>query len=150
MKILGKNKKAYFDYEIISEYEAGIALQGWEVKSIKANTFSLKESHVADENGEMWLYGMHVPKWKAASMQTEVNETRKRKLLLHKKEITKLTFERQRSSYALIPLNIHLSKGKIKVQIALARGKKQSDKRDKLKEKDQTRSVERELKKIGY
>ena len=150
MKIIAKNKQAFRDYEIIKEYEAGIVLEGWEVKSIKSGALSLRESYVTDEKGELWVYGMHVAKWKFSSNTVDYNETRKRKLLLHRKEIDKLALERQRAGLTVVMLDIHLVRGKVKCTIALCKGKREFEKRMKIKEKDQKRVIEQDLKKAGY
>ncbi|MBD3362948.1 SsrA-binding protein SmpB [Candidatus Dojkabacteria bacterium] len=150
MKILGKNKKAFRDYEIIKRFEAGMVLEGWEVKSIKSRNFSLKESHVSQRHGEMWIYGMHVSSWKFGGSLEEMDEQRPKKLLLHKKEIEYLIGSEQRKGLTIIPLSVYLERGFIKIEIALAKGKKQYDKRKKIKERDQKRRIERDLKSLGY
>lgn len=150
MKILGKNKQAYFDYEIIKEFEAGIVLKGWEVKSIKNGSLSLKESHISQYKNEMWVYGMHVTAWTCGGTHEIMDETRPKKLLLHKAEIEYLLGNEKRKGLTIIPLNIFLEKGFIKMKLALVRGKKKYDKRAKIKEEDQKREIQRDLKKMGY
>lgn len=149
VKILGKNKIAYHDYEIIKTYQAGIVLEGWEVKSIKATNFSLKEAHVRDDKGEMWVYGMYVSKWNSGE-KDGMDETRTRKLLLHKNEVDRLIGQSLKKGYTIVPLNLHLDRGRIKMEIGLAKGLKQYDKRERLKEKDQKKQMDRDLKKMGY
>lgn len=148
--ILGQNKKAWFDFEILKEYEAGIVLEGWEVKSIKQGAFSLKESHIVIEKDEAWILGFHVNVWKFAPDTTVNNERRTRKLLLSRKEINGLFGKVQQKGLTIVPIDIHLSRGKIKMKIALAKGKNLGDKRQRLKEMDQKRQIDRDLSSAGY
>ncbi len=150
MPILVKNKKAYFNYKILKEFQAGIELYGWEVKSIKNNRASLDESFIDIKKSEAFIYGMHVNNWYKNTMNTNINETRKRKLLLHKKEIEKIADEKQRKALTIVPLNIHTKRGYIKLQIALAKGLKKFDKRSVLKQKEQKKEIEKDLKNAGY
>jgi len=143
--ILANNKKAFFDYFIEDRFEAGIELVGSEVKSIKAGKTSIKESFIRIINNEIFIMGMTVVPWSFGSVYNP-DERRVRKLLLHKGEIKKLYEKVMQKGYTIVPLNIHLSKGFVKVEIALARGKKNYDKRDSLAKKDQQRSIEREVK----
>ncbi|MCX3067961.1 MULTISPECIES: SsrA-binding protein SmpB [Cetobacterium] len=143
--ILANNKKAFFDYFIEDRFEAGIELVGSEVKSIKAGKTSIKESFIRIINNEIFIMGMTVVPWSFGSVYNP-DERRVRKLLLHKGEIKKLHEKVMQKGYTIVPLNIHLSKGFVKVEIALARGKKNYDKRDSLAKKDQQRSIEREVK----
>lgn len=143
--ILANNKKAFFDYFIEDRFEAGIELVGSEVKSIKAGKTSIKESFVRIINNEIFIMGMSVVPWSFGSVYNP-DERRVRKLLLHKGEIKKLHEKVTQKGYTIVPLNVHLSKGFVKVEIALARGKKNYDKRDSLAKKDQQRSIEREVK----
>lgn len=143
--IIANNKKAFFDYFIEEKYEAGIELVGSEVKSIKAGKTSIKESFIRIINGEIFIMGMSVVPWKYGSVYNP-EEHRVRKLLLHKKEIKKLHEKVSQKGFTIVPLNIHLSKGLVKLEIALARGKKNYDKRDSLAKKDQQRTIERVLK----
>ncbi|MGL4866104.1 MAG: SsrA-binding protein SmpB [Cetobacterium sp.] len=143
--ILANNKKAFFDYFIEDRFEAGIELVGSEVKSIKAGKTSIKESFIRIINNEIFIMGMTVVPWSFGSVYNP-DERRVRKLLLHKGEIKKLHEKVTQKGYTIVPLNIHLSKGFVKVEIALARGKKNYDKRDSLAKKDQQRSIEREVK----
>lgn len=149
MKILETNKKALFNFELVEAYEAGLILDGWEVKSIKAGHVSLKESYVVIKNGKAHLVGAHVTKWQGAQIPIG-GETRDRELLLKKSEIAKLMGGVKIKGFTITPLNLHLNRGKIKVEIALARGKKLFDKRAKLKEEDQKREINRDLKKMGF
>lgn len=150
MKILAKNKAALFNYELIREYEAGIVLEGWEVKSAKTGNVSLKESYVTVRQGEAWLVGAHISRWRGIAKGVNVNETQDRKLLLHKGEIDKLMQARSAEGLTIIVVNMYLDRNLIKVKLALARGKQRHDKRQKLKEKDMKRQIDRDLKKIGY
>ncbi|MGL5175483.1 MAG: SsrA-binding protein SmpB [Cetobacterium sp.] len=143
--ILANNKKAFFDYFIEDKFEAGIELVGSEVKSIKAGKTSIKEAFIRIINGEIFIMGMTVVPWSFGSVYNP-EERRVRKLLLHKGEIKKLHEKVTQKGYTIVPLNIHLSKGYVKVEIALARGKKNYDKRDSLAKKDQQRTIERAVK----
>lgn len=143
--ILANNKKAYFDYFIEDKIEAGIELVGSEVKSIKAGKVSIKEAFIRIINGEVFIMGMSVVPWKFGSVYNP-EEKRVRKLLLNKKEIEKLHEKVTQKGYAIVPINIHLSKGYVKVDIALGKGKKNYDKRESLAKKDQKRDIERMLK----
>lgn len=140
--ILANNKKAFFDYFIEDKFEAGIELVGSEVKSIKAGKTSIKESFIRIINNEIFIMGMTVVPWSFGSVYNP-DERRVRKLLLHRGEIKKLHEKVTQKGYTIVPLNIHLSKGFVKIDIALARGKKNYDKRDSLAKKDQQRNIER-------
>ncbi len=133
---IAKNKKAYFDYFIEDKYEAGVVLEGWEVKAIRDNRVNIKEAYVIIQRGEIYIIGCHITPLGMASTHIRPDATRTRKLLLHNEEIAKLIGKVERSGYTLVPLDLHFSKGLIKVQIGLAKGKKQHDKRDTEKSKD--------------
>lgn len=133
-KILAKNRKAFHDYEIIEMIEAGIELIGCEVKSIKANKVQLAEGYAHYENNEIYLY-IHVSQFEQSHM-SDYNADRKRKLLLHKEQIVHLANEIERKKLTLIPLQFYLKNGKIKVEIALCRGLKKYDKREKITKKE--------------
>lgn len=148
MKPLAQNKKAFFNYELIEQFEAGAILQGWEVKSIKSGGISLKESYILVRDGKVYLIGAHVPKWPGAYAPKD-GETRERELLLHDHEIAKLQNGMKIKGQTITPLDAHLYRGRVKFNIALVRGKKLYDKRSKLKEKDQKREIERDLKNMG-
>lgn len=143
--ILANNKKAFFDYFIEDKYESGIELVGSEVKSIKAGQVSIKEAFIRVINDEIFIMGMNVTPWKYGSIYNP-EERRVRKLLLNKSEIRKIHEKVMQKGYTIVPLNVHLSRGYVKVEIALARGKKNYDKRDSLAEKDQKRNMAREFK----
>lgn len=130
------NKKAFHDYFIEEKHEAGLVLEGWEVKSIRAGRANLKESYVVLKNGAVFLIGCHISPLPTASTHISPDPIRSRKLLLHAEEISKLIGKVERAGYTLVPLNLHYSKGRIKLEIGLAKGKKQHDKRVAEKEKE--------------
>ena len=140
---IAQNKKAFFDYFIEEKYEAGIVLEGWEVKAIRDNRVNLKEAYVIIQRGEIYLIGCHVTPLGAASTHIRPDAIRTRKLLLHKDEISKLIGKVERAGYTLVPLDMHYKNGRIKIQIGLAKGKKQFDKRQVEKEKDWERDKAR-------
>ena len=144
--MIEKNKKAFFDYEIEEKYEAGIVLKGWEVKSIKAGEVSLKESFCFVFKGELFLKNAHVANYKMGVSFEAQDPRRDRKLLLNKREINKLIGKIKEKGLTVVPLSLYLKKGKIKLEIALAKGKKLFDKKQALKEKDIKREAEREMK----
>ncbi|MBP2069627.1 SsrA-binding protein SmpB [Anaerococcus nagyae] len=145
MKQLANNKKAFHDYFIEKKYEAGIELLGSEVKSMKQGKVSIKESYIDDRNGQMFIYGMHVSPFKEAYDQS-IDPTRTRKLLLHKKEINNLIGKKTQDGYTIVPLSVYERDGLVKIQIALAKGKKQYDKRETIKRKEADRRIDRALK----
>lgn len=141
-----ENRKAFHEYFIDERFEAGMVLQGWEVKGIRAGRAQLKESYVVILQGELWLLGMHISSLSSTSTHVLPNATRTRKLLLKAEEISKLIGKVEQRGFALVPLNLHYKNGRIKIDIALARGKKQHDKRDTAADKDWQRERERLLK----
>ena len=141
-----ENRKAFHEYFIDERFEAGMVLQGWEVKGIRAGRAQLKESYVVILQGELWLSGMHISPLSSTSTHVLPNATRTRKLLLKAEEISKLIGKVEQRGFALVPLNLHYKNGRIKMDIALARGKKQHDKRDTAADKDWQRERERLLK----
>ena len=143
--ILANNKKAYFDYFVEDTIEAGIELVGSEVKSAKAGKVSIKEAFVRIINGEVFIMGMSIVPWQYGSVYNP-EEKRVRKLLLNKKEIKKFHEKVTQKGYTIVPLNVHLSKGYVKVDIALGRGKKTYDKRESIAKKDQKRDMDIMLK----
>jgi len=145
IKIISKNKKAFFNYEIIDNFEAGIVLQGSEVKAIRDGRINIKDSYVIISQGEAFLLNAHINPYQFATYDRP-DPTRKRKLLLHKKEIDKLAGKLQTKGLSLIPLKIYFKNGKIKLEIGLGKGKKKYDKRSVLKERDIKREMEREIK----
>ena len=145
MKIIEKNKKAYFDYEIEEKFEAGIALKGSEVKSVKMGNISLRDSFCFAENGEIMLKNCYIAPYEKGSVFNE-DPRRGRKLLLHKREIARLIGKIKTKGYTLVPTIIYFQKNFVKLEIALAKGKQMHDKRDSLREKDIDRDTERALK----
>lgn len=144
-KTVATNRKARFNYEIIEAYETGIELRGTEVKSIRAGKINLGEGYASVENGEIFLKQVHISPYEQGNI-FNVDPLRIRKLLMHKHEIKKLLGETAQKGYSLIPLSMYLKRGKVKVQIALARGKKNYDKRESLAKKDAQRKMERDIK----
>ena len=142
MSIL-QNKKAFHDYFIEEKYEAGIVLEGWEVKAIRDNRTNIKEAYVIIQRGEIYLIGCHITPMGAASTHIRPDAIRTRKLLLHSEEIAKLIGKVERSGYTLVPIDMHFKGGRIKIQIGLAKGKKQYDKRNAEKERDWERDKAR-------
>ena len=134
-----QNKKAYHDYFVEDKYEAGIVLEGWEVKAIRDNRVNIKEAYVIIQKGEIYLLGCHITPLGSASTHINPDNIRTRKLLSNHDEIAKLIGKVERSGFTLVPLDMHFSKGKIKCEIGLAKGKKQYDKRQAEKEKDWNR-----------
>ena len=140
-----ENKKAFHDYFIEERFEAGIALEGWEVKAIRAGRVQLKEAYVIVSGGEVFLLGSHISPLLAASTHIQPDPTRTRKLLLKAGEINKLIGAVERAGYTLVPLNMHYSRSRVKLEIGLAKGKKQHDKRESEKERDWKREQQRLL-----
>ena len=138
-----QNKKAFHDYFIEEKYEAGIVLEGWEVKAIRDNRTNIKEAYVIIQRGEIYLIGCHITPMGAASTHIRPDAIRTRKLLLHSEEIVKLIGKVERSGYTLVPIDMHFKGGRIKIEIGLAKGKKQFDKRNAEKERDWERDKAR-------
>lgn len=144
-KIIANNKKAYHDYFIEETYEAGVALHGTEVKSMRLGKCSIKEAFIRIENGEVFVYGMHVSPYEKGNIFNK-DPMRVKKLLMHGYEINKLTGQIAEKGYTLVPLQVYFREGKVKVEIGLAKGKKLYDKRETIAKKDQKREMEREFK----
>jgi SsrA-binding protein len=140
---IADNKKAFHDYFVEERFEAGLVLEGWEVKAIRAGRVQLKESYVVVKNGEVFLIGCHISPLLAASTHIHPDPTRTRKLLLHAPEISRLIGKIERAGYTLVPVNLHYAKGRIKLEIGLAKGKKQHDKRAAEKEREWVREKAR-------
>lgn len=140
------NKKAFHDYFIEERYEAGMSLEGWEVKAIRAGRSNLKEAYVIVRQGEVFLFGAHISPLPAASTHVSPDPVRTRKLLLKGEEISKLIGKVERAGYTLVPLNLHFTRGRIKCEIGLAKGKKQHDKRENEKQRDWQREQQSILK----
>ena len=137
------NKKAFHDYFVEEKFEAGIVLHGWEVKAIRAGRANIKESYVVIRDGEVFIFGMHITPLLAASTHISPDPIRTRKLLLHAKQISKLIGLVERAGYTLMPLDLHFQNGRLKLEIGLAKGKKQHDKRETEKERDWDREKAR-------
>ena len=147
MKLIAKNKKAFFNYEILETYEAGIVLVGSEVKSIREGRISLKESYAEIKEGEIFLVSCHISPYEASNRFNH-DPLRERKLLLHRREIKRLTGKIQERGLTLVPTKVLISdKGKVKVEIALAKGKRAYQKREAIRERDRDREMQAELKK---
>ena len=144
---IAQNKKARHDFFIEERFEAGIVLEGWEVKSLREGHIQLKESYVSIKNGEAWLSGAHVSPLQTASTHITPDPVRPRKLLLNRKEIARLIGAVERQGYTVVPVSMYWSRGKAKLEIGTARGKKQHDKRATEKDRDWQREKERLLRK---
>ncbi len=138
-----QNKKAFHDYFIEQRFEAGIALEGWEVKAIRAGRAQLKEAYVIVGNSELFLLGCHISPLPTASTHVQPDPTRTRKLLLHAEEINRLIGSVERAGYTMVPIDLHYAKGRIKLEIGLAKGKKQHDKRAAEKDREWQREQQR-------
>ena len=144
-KLIANNKKAFHDYFIDETYEAGVALHGTEVKSMRMGKCSIKEAFIRIENGEVFVYGMHVSPYEKGNLFNK-DPLRVKKLLMHKYEINKLSAKIAEKGYTLVPLQVYFKEGRVKVEVGLARGKKLYDKRADIAKKDQRRETEREFK----
>ena len=144
-KMIANNKKAYHDFFILDTYEAGISLAGTEVKSLRMGKCSIKESFIRIENGEVFIYGMHISPYEKGNIFNK-DPLRVRKLLLHRAEINKLLAKTKEKGMAIVPLKVYLNGSLVKVEIGLAKGKKLYDKRDDIAKKDQKREAERDFK----
>jgi SsrA-binding protein len=140
---IAQNKKAFHEYFIEDKYEAGIVLEGWEVKAIREGKVQLKEAYVIIQRGEIYIIGCHITPLGAASTHVRPDATRTRKLLLHNEQIAKLIGQVERAGYTLVPLDMHYTRGRVKIEIGLAKGKKQYDKRETEKERDWEREKAR-------
>ena len=145
MKLIANNKKAYHDYFILETYEAGIALHGTEVKSLRMGKCSIKEAFIRVENEEVFIYGMHISPYEKGNIFNK-DPLRVRKLLLHKYEIRKLLGKTKEKGMTLVPLKVYLKESLVKVEIGLAKGKKLYDKRQDIAKKDQQREAQRDFK----
>lgn len=143
---IADNRKAFHDYFIEDKYEAGIALEGWEVKAIRDGRVQIKEAYVTIRDNELYLFGAHISALPTASTHIHPQAVRTRKLLLHRAEIDKLVGKVERAGYTLVPLNLHFKGGRIKCEIGLAKGKKQHDKRASEKDRDASREVAQAMK----
>ena len=145
LKLVANNKKAYHDYFIEEKYEAGLVLHGTEVKSLSMGKCSIKEAFIRIENGEVFIYGMHISPYEKGNIFNK-DPLRVRKLLLHKSQIQKLIGNSAEKGYTIVPLQVYFSNGRAKIEIGLAKGKKLYDKRQDIAKKDQKREAEKELK----
>lgn len=145
VKVLATNRKASHDYHIEETHEAGVVLTGTEIKSVRAGSVNLRDSYAQVRNGELWLSNVHIAPYEPASKQN-VDPYRDRKLLMHHKEILRLFGRVQEKGLTLIPLRMYLNKNRAKVEIALARGKKQYDKREAIAKRDSAREIDRAVK----
>jgi len=149
MKVFVENKKAYFNYEILETFEAGLVLIGQEVKSIKTGKASLKGSYVVLKNEEVYLIGANIPPYQPKNAPTDYNPERSRKLLLNKSEIKHLIGKGKEKGLTLIPLKIYSKNGRIKLAFGTAKSKKKADKRETIKKRETEREIEKELKSRG-
>lgn len=148
IRVVANNKKARHDYHIIDTIEAGIALKGSEVKSIREGKVNLQDAYARFKKGELWLIGMHISPYKQAAFE-QPDPRRDRKLLLHKRELKRLFRQTEEKGVTIVPLKIYFKKHLVKVELGIARGKKQYDKRASIAERDQKREMDR-LKKVRY
>lgn len=148
IKVLATNRKAYHDYHIDETYETGIALTGTEIKSVRAGSVNLRDAYAQVRNGELWMMNVHIAPYEPASREN-ADPYRERKLLMHRKEILRLFGRAQEKGLTLVPLRIYLKKNRAKVEIGLARGKKQYDKREAISKRDAAREMERAVKERG-
>lgn len=146
-KLVSNNKKAYFDYFILEKYEAGIELCGTEVKSIRNGKCSIKEAYIRVERGEVFICGMHVSPYEQGNIFNK-DPMRVKKLLLHKQQIRKLAQETAEQGITIVPLQVYLKDGLVKVEIGLAKGKKNYDKRESIARKDQKRDLDKQYKHV--
>lgn len=145
-KTIALNKKAKHDYQIDRRFEAGLVLQGWEVKSLRASRVQLKESYVLLKDGEAWVIGMHISPYENASTHVTQDPTRTRKLLLNARELSELFAATQRKGFTVVPTALYWKKNRIKLEVGLGKGKKQHDKRETEKQRDWSREKQRIMK----
>jgi len=143
---IADNKKAVYNYFIEERFEAGLVLEGWEVKSLREGKVQLTDGYVVIRDGEMYIVGLQINPLRSASTHTTPDSVRTKKLLLHKEQIRKLTGKIEQKGYTLVPLNLHWKTGKVKCEIALAKGKAEHDKRYTIKDREGKREVERAMK----
>jgi SsrA-binding protein len=146
IKVIARNRKAFHNYHVEDRYDAGIVLMGSEIKSIRNNKINLTDGFVQDRDGELWLMGVHISPYEQASTFGHADPVRPRKLLLHKREIGRITSQIQLRGYTVVPLQVYLERGLAKVEIAMAKGKKQHDKRQAIAKRDAQRAIDRALK----
>jgi len=146
IKVVARNRKAFHDYHIHDKYEAGLVLQGSEIKSIRNNQVNLREGFVQEREGELWLMSVHITPYKQAGIYGYVEPDRPRKLLLHRKEISRIIDELHQRGYTMVPTQMYLKNGRAKVEVALAKGKRDYDKRQSLSKRDADREIQRAIK----
>jgi SsrA-binding protein len=146
IKVVARNRSASHNYALGERFEAGVVLNGAEIKSIRASNINITDGFVQEANGELWLYGVHVTPYKQASKWDNLDPMRPRKLLLHKKEIARLITQTRERGYTIVPTMVYLKNGRAKIEIAIARGKKQYDKRDSISKRESDRQIQRALK----
>ena len=146
MPKLAENRKGLFDFEILERYEGGLMLHGHEVKSVRNGGMKLKGAYVTMRGGEVWLLGAHIQKYTKAGSVQEYDPDRIRKVLLHKRELRSLTGKLEQKGLTLVPISVYTKGSKIKIEIGLARGKKQFEKKEKIKKRDLDREIRRSLK----
>ncbi len=146
IKVIAKNRKARHEYNLEETYQAGLVLLGSEIKSVRANRVSLQDGYVQEREGELWLVNTHIAVYEQASIFGHADPLRPRKLLLHKREIAQIISRMRERGYTVVPTLLYLEKGRAKVEIALARGKKLYDKRDAASQRDAEREIRRALK----
>jgi SsrA-binding protein len=142
------NRKAFHDYFIEERFEAGLSLTGWEVKAVRGGRAQLKEAYVVIRGGELWLIGSHISPLATASTHVKTDPVRTRKLLMHAREIRRLIGQVERAGYTLVPLDLHYKAGRIKLELGLAKGKKQYDKRQTIKQREWDREKQRLMKQV--
>lgn len=145
-KVITRNRKAYHEYHIQETYEAGLVLSGSEIKSIRDNKINLQDGYILERSGELWLMGVHISPYEHAGVFGHTDPVQPRKLLLHKKEIAKIVSQLRERGYTGVPLQVYLVRGRAKIEIALARGKKLYDKRQAIAKRDSEREIQRDLK----
>ena len=143
---IAENRKAHFNYHIEERHEAGVVLEGWEIKSIREGQVQLTDGHAVIKNGELFLIGCRINALRSASTHVRPEADRTKKLLMHKAEIKRLIGKVEQKGYTLVPLNLHWKDGRVKCEIALAKGKAEHDKRDTIKDREGKREVERAMK----
>lgn len=148
IKIIADNKKAFFDYDILKNYDAGIVLFGFEVKSVKLKRINLKGSFVVFKGSELYLLNADIPPYQPKNTPTDYDSKRSRKLLLHKSEIKELIGKSHEKGLTMVPLKVYTIRGKIKIEFGLARGKRKYEKREKIKKREAGREIERKMKSL--
>ncbi|MBI2049956.1 MAG: SsrA-binding protein SmpB [Candidatus Staskawiczbacteria bacterium] len=149
MQVLSENRKAYYDYEILEKFEAGLVLQGQEVKSIKGGRINLTGSYIIFRQGEPYLTGAKIPAYQPKNAPADYNPERLRKILLNKKEISSLISKSNEKGFSMVPLKVYAKNGKVKLEFGIAKGKKKYDKKEKIKKRDINREINRELNSRG-